>query len=235
MVICKYCGKAYQTYKSWHRHKTLSHSNKIGIDEDRVAYEAAPKTCLCCRAPIPFSKRVSNYCSRSCAAQQTNRTRIRKKPLKVKRLRVLKSCLASCATCGSEFTKKRKKHVYCSFSCNKTKTGKVGYRIHSRFQLNKKDHPTLFNGELISRFGWYSPSNKKNNLQGVCWDHLYRIEEGYANGIDPTVMSHPANAELVPWPVNLARKTSMISYEELVNRILKWETGRRDLITFYRP
>ena len=67
------------------------------------------------------------------------------------------------------------------------------------------------------------PSNKPNpNLQGVCWDHLYRIEDGFSNGVSVEIMRHPANAEMVTWPENKARIISQITLEELLDRIKNW-------------
>lgn len=49
-------------------------------------------------------------------------------------------------------------------------------------------------------------------------------------------MSHPANAELVPHRENLRRyheQRSMITLEELYERIERWENGDRDLEYWY--
>jgi hypothetical protein len=99
----------------------------------------------------------------------------------------------------------------------------VQYRALCKFTFSKQEAPHLFNDDLINQFGWYAPSNSKSpNLQGVTWDHLFRIEEGFKLGVPPEVMSHPANAEMITWPENKARTVSQITLEELQQRIAQW-------------
>ena len=100
-----------------------------------------------------------------------------------------------------------------------------------KFNLNKTDHPSLFDSSLINAYGWYNPTNRPGitNLTGVSWDHLYKLSDGYANSIPPEIMSHPANAELVPWKINKDRKQSQISIETLYARIKLWDSGQHNL------
>lgn len=108
------------------------------------------------------------------------------------------------------------------------------YRKSFKFYLNNKEHTFLFNSELIKKYGWYAPHNSsKPNLKGVTWDHLFRIEEGYLLNVDPKIMNHPANAELVPWQHNISRQKSMISYEDLLKRIELYNENKFNDLTYY--
>lgn len=94
------------------------------------------------------------------------------------------------------------------------------YRSLCTFNLSPVTHSHLYDFDLISTNGWYTPSNKgKYNPNGVTWDHLYRIEDGFANNVPPSIMSHPANAEMLTWIDNKNRKTSQITYEQLLQHI----------------
>jgi hypothetical protein len=262
MITCKYCQKEYQSYKSWHRHKTLKHADKIGDPfQMQKDYAANPKLCEKCSEPIPYKNKNGNTCSRSCGASLSNSTRDsvaeklrdswRKKngmlrcerpkpPRKIWSL--TENVLKECETCGAPFKVMALQQRFCKPSCNISKSGKVNYRLLCRFKLNKNDHPTLFDGNLIRLHGWYCSASKKTcnpkqkpyNPEGVTWDHLYRIQDGFKNHIDPVIMSHPANAELIPWRENTGRKHSMITYEELLHRIELWNSGRQsELVYFY--
>lgn len=200
------------------------------IDE----YYRNPKLCKQCDEIIPYEKRYNQFCNHSCSAKYNNKYFPRNNPGPAKT--VFPFCKISfeiCETCNKPFRKKAGNSRYCSPICIKYSSAKA-YRNACKFKLNKKDHPELFDGKLIEQHGWYMPSNMPNtNLTGVCWDHLYRIEEAYKNNIDPAIVAHPANAELIPWRVNYYRKQSMISLEELYERIKQWGSGNRDLKYFY--
>jgi len=70
------------------------------------------------------------------------------------------------------------------------------YRPNCEFTFNLNDYPNKFNFELIDKFGWYSPTNKNNNLNGVSRDHIYSVRHGFDNGIDTSIISHPANCKI---------------------------------------
>ena len=139
--------------------------------------------------------------------------------------------LINCKKCSRDYYAWRQSSKYCT-QCilNDRKI----YRASCKFYLNNKDNSFLFNAELIKKYGWYAPHNSsKPNLKGVTWDHLFRIEDGYLLNVNSAIMSHPANAELVPWEQNIARKKSMITYDELLERIKLYELGQIDKLTYY--
>jgi hypothetical protein len=260
MFNCPTCGSSHQSYKAMHRHKTTKHPETIQSKADRILlYNKNPNYCKQCDSPLPYEKKNNNCCNSSCSASYSNKNRDPQFIIKTQntwrskngtitidhpdvRIRPYGYYIPTqkpnvskiCPTCNTTFISKSSTHTFCRPTCNTTSAGKIRYRILCKFNLNNTNHPSLFNSQLISKHGWYSPSNKGiYNPSGVCWDHLYRIQDGFINHVDPSIMSHPANAELVPWTVNISRNCSTISLDELIHRIQQWESGQYNLPTFY--
>jgi hypothetical protein len=246
MKECPYCLKEFKSYKSWHRHKTLSHPNEIKLPGwQSQEYILNPKKCNNCNNTLTFDQyhHGGMYCSSSCSASVTNtirqanpnyREQIQKtwrnklgilNREKVKERKVRKAVEYNvemdCPTCKSTFLKKSSKQKYCHSACNPSKTAKVHYRQLCKFKVNPIENADLYDFDLVKSNGWYRASNSKagHNPDGVTWDHLYRIEEGFKNHVDPEIMSHPANAEMVTWRENQKRKSSQITLDELKLRI----------------
>lgn len=209
------------------------HTKWLNSKRDRSNYkyrsrQKPKKQCLQCGSNIPTPK-SNKFCNSSCAASWNNKNPHRKRGPTPK-------IINHCKKCYNFFSKDGMKSL-CQ-TCRQTTPqygykaptsphtlSKQNYRSRCRFKLNKRDHAILFDADLIKAHGWYSPTNKGNNLNGVSWDHLFPIWKGYEMGIPPNVMSHPANAELVQHHENIrryAQKEVRISYEELVDRIDKW-------------
>jgi hypothetical protein len=82
------------------------------------------------------------------------------------------------------------------------------------------DYPEYFNLTLVEQYGWYSPSNKGNNINGISKDHKYSIKQGFIDNVDPYYISHPANCELVLHRANQSKRTKCsITLEELKKQI----------------
>lgn len=97
------------------------------------------------------------------------------------------------------------------------------YRPSCEFTFVLSNFPNEFDFELIKKYGWYSPVNKKNNLNGVSRDHLYTVRDGFINKIDSEVIKHPANCRLLKHTDNnLKNHYSSITLEQLLERISKW-------------
>lgn len=97
------------------------------------------------------------------------------------------------------------------------------YRPSCEFKFILYDYPEEFDFELIKKHGWYSPSNKKNNLKGVSRDHLYSVKYGFINKVDPIIISHPANCRLIRQKENSSKGyKSCITLQELKERISIW-------------
>jgi hypothetical protein len=99
------------------------------------------------------------------------------------------------------------------------------YKTNTKFNFGLSDYPTEFNFGLIEEHGWYSPSNsKKPNLGGVSRDHMLSVRDGFNNGIDPKLLSHPSNCKLMVHSDNISKnKNSSITEEELRTRIKSWD------------
>jgi hypothetical protein len=207
--------------------------------ECRAKYEKAPKFCTQCKKVIPYKGRRNKFCGSSCSATYNNPRKDRKKLGRVNRGGIprnfCKVTFRQCPVCLDYFRSPKGGKVYCKVTCNPEFTSRQSYRRMCKFKLNNQDYPELYNEQLIVEYGWYNPTNVKGttNLTGVCWDHLYRISDGYKNRVDPKILAHPANAELVPWLENITRKESIISLEELYKRIKLWDAGQRPLKYFY--
>lgn len=97
------------------------------------------------------------------------------------------------------------------------------YRPSCEFRFTLSDYPREFDFKLIQEHGWYSPSNKENNLKGVSRDHLFSVKDGFLNKVDPIYISHPANCKLVIHTDNQKKNVrSEITLDELFQRIKTW-------------
>lgn len=82
------------------------------------------------------------------------------------------------------------------------------------------DYAEEFDFSLVEKYGWYSPSNKKNNLDGVSRDHIFSVKEGFELEIDSKLISHPANCQLMIHNQNVSKhKKSNITIDELIEKI----------------
>ena len=67
------------------------------------------------------------------------------------------------------------------------------YRNKCKFRINKSNIHLITGYDLISTVGFCSPSNKN----GLSYDHMVSIDYGWKNNIDPSIISHPANCQLL--------------------------------------
>lgn len=171
------------------------------------------------------SKSVINFCSRKCEVE----ARI----IDVK---------INCSECNLIFKtkphlmrKSKSGNMFCSKPCsakynNKKREKKVNvseyesYKQKSNFDFSLDNFQNEFDFSLIIKYGWYSPTNKKNNLNGVSRDHMLSIKEGFKMGIDPYIIKHPANCRLMKQTENSSKNSkSTITLEELLKRIKFFE------------
>jgi hypothetical protein len=79
----------------------------------------------------------------------------------------------------------------------------------------------VFDFNLIKKFGWY---NFKTNPKGISRDHIVSINYGFKNKIDPKIISHPANCNLLQHNLNISKYTKNgMTIEELKKKIENWE------------
>jgi hypothetical protein len=134
---------------------------------------------------------------------------------------------SNCEDCNNIFLKRTYNNLKCK-SCSINY--KFIYRGRASFNFKELLYTPVYNLELVKKYGWYSIVNKN----GVTYDHLYRVIDGFKNNVDPTLLKHPANAEMVPWFENRKRQhKSMLTLNQLLERIEKWNKGEYDLEYFY--
>ena len=200
---------------------------KIKMNE----YYLTPKYCLKCCRVIEFEKRTNDYCSRSCGNNRGPRSletkqKISEKLKNLQREIDLKFCIIHhCKNCNNQL-KNRK--VFCSRECvkifkQKYLTSKQKYKHNCSFKFSLNDYPNYFDFSLIEKYGWYSATNRGNNLNGVSRDHMISIEYGFKNNIPPEIISHPANCQLLQHRKNKLKGTKCdITLEELLEKINDW-------------
>jgi hypothetical protein len=92
------------------------------------------------------------------------------------------------------------------------------------FKFNILSYSCEFDLKLVEQYGWYSPTNKGNNISGVSKDHVYSVKDGFINKIDVKIISHPANCKLMIHSENSSKNfNSTITLEELKKRIREWD------------
>ena len=120
-----------------------------------------------------------------------------------------KFCSRSCAAKGK---------------CNPDRESLNYYRFQCQFKFNLKDYPEEFDFSLIEKYGWYLAKNRGDNLNGVSRDHIVSVRFGFDNKIDPSIISHPANCQLLRHNDNVSKhKKSSMTIDELLAKIQKWD------------
>jgi hypothetical protein len=248
MPTCFICNKLFSKgigiccSRQCHNKRINSRSRQndkhVLIKKNKILeYESNPTLCVTCNLALTYKQRNNKFCSHSCRARITNSARDQQ--CYKKQSNSLRSTLAEqgfrikypssnvcfkfCSTCNKPF-RSIKGRKYCSEKCKVTTDIKI-YRRACKFKIDKTLNPDLYNQNLLTEYGWYRAANHPlgYNPNGATWDHLFRIEDGFKLGISPEIMKHPANAEMVSWKENFARKTSSISLEELLTRIKNWK------------
>lgn len=210
--------------------------------EKQEKYLKNPKRCLNCDNIIPYDNRKNNYCNHSCLALFNNPIRkvtwSDKISVGIHRYLVENGIREDhkigkydiiCKGCNQIIEKHRNDIRYCSNECRRSYKRRnmdeyQKYRLDCNFKFNLSDYPDEFDFTLIKEHGWYSPTNKNNNLGGVSRDHMFSVREGFEQGIDPKIISHPSNCRLILHTENISKnKKSIITIEELLERIKKFD------------
>ncbi len=102
------------------------------------------------------------------------------------------------------------------------KTEKDIYYINCEFTFSNSIYPKLKGYELVKQYGWYDSIKNKN---GVSRDHKISINYGFENNINPNLISHPANCEIMLMSDNSVKRTKCsITVNELKEQIKEWDT-----------
>jgi hypothetical protein len=138
----------------------------------------------------------------------------------------------TCPWCSKIHTTKEKNKKFCSRDCatkhksaeaRKHRSAYKNYRADCEFRFNLKDYPEEFNFALIEEHGWYSAANRGNNLYGVSRDHIVSVKYGFENNIDPAIISHPANCQLMIHSDNVSKYTNNdLTIDQLLEKIEIW-------------
>lgn len=78
---------------------------------------------------------------------------------------------------------------------------------------------------LLREYGIFNPRDTGKNTKGCVRDHLLSRRYGFDNNIDPDIISHHANCEIVLHSENVRRSNTndnQITLEELLERIENW-------------
>lgn len=220
-------------------------------DQKRRDSEYGPVTkftpeCNFCKTPVEvferqlqFPKRLKYFCSRRCAnthlRSEESKQLSRESALRAHRRLGTKRSLrtAKCEFCGSQTKSLYYNRKYCNRACQNAEFMKTHpgyqdslkrYRLLCRFQFDLKQFPNEFDFELIRKHGWYSPTNRANNLNGVSRDHMVSVRFGFDNNIDPKIIAHPANCRLVQHNDNSSKHSKCsITLDDLLQRIEEWD------------
>ena len=105
---------------------------------------------------------------------------------------------------------------------------KYVYWDKCRFDFDPYKYKNLPGYNLLIELGIY---RHDTNPQGVCRDHILSIADGFRQGIDPEIISHPANCQFITYHENNVKNSdSWISKNVLLERIQKWNKGNFEQI-----
>ena len=161
-------------------------------------------SCVLCSTEYNTTNKRQNICN-SCSNMHSTE--------KQKRVHAI---TRFCPKCGKfEFTFGRFQTETCP-TCRTL----VEYRVSCTFTHDLNAYPDEYDLKLLQEHGMFHP---KKNPKGVSRDHLYSVFDGYNNKIDPAIMKHPANCQLMLQGDNTRKNSnSSITLEELTERIRVW-------------
>lgn len=203
-------------------------------------YNQAPKLCSCCGGELSYEQRKNIFCSSSCAAQTNNTGRVVSKETREKLSYKIKQKFkhkpevvgeysklwyANCLHCGVRFYSAKRclvcpNHQHLKYNHNR--------HLYS-FRFNIYHYPDLFNLNLLTILGWYSPGGNSisANPNGMSRDHKVSVREARVNNYDPYYISHPCNCDLITQKENSTKNSrSSITYEELVSMVDAYDSNR---------
>jgi hypothetical protein len=184
---------------------------------------------------LAYIKENRKFCSKKCSAKFNNKKRLVttetkekiKKSLKGRKVgdriqkppKVKIKANRKCKSCSNDLVTIKHKSI-----CENCRVNYYQYyRPSCEFDFNINDYRHKFDFSLVNEYGWYSPKNKGNNLNGVSRDHIYSVKDGFLNKIAPEIIKHPANCKILKHLDNNRKGyKSLITIEELQERINNW-------------
>lgn len=226
-LTCKNCGNSFiKTEKEYNRQiKNGRHyfycSQSCSSSDTQLVCEKVNRKCLWCENVFESTthKKHKKCCSKICA-HRVSQSYIDRNQVseKLKKYKV-------CPVCKKEFNGRS---IYCSKLCvsNKRQSHLIGYEKYKRqcqFNFTLSDYPKEFNFDIIKEHGWYSAKNKGDNPNGVSRDHIISVRWAFENGVNPELIKHPANCQLMRHKDNVSKgKKESISVNALLEKIQVW-------------
>ena len=191
-------------------------------------YQKNPTLCTHCRSALPYNKKSYKFCSRSCSASTANLVPGRKHgPTAKEKYPYSKVVFKFCYYANKWYSNKNSTGTTRQISPF-VKTAKEKYYANAKFKFNVFNYPEEFDLPLLEKHGWYSCPGKKRkydtkNITGVSRDHIISVSYGFANNIDPAIISHPANCKIMLHEENKQKHSKCgITIEELLLKISAW-------------
>lgn len=235
-----YCSlKCRNVYVNKHirNYNTIKNSIDERKNKQKDEYLKNPKKCKNCDKLITFEKRMNNYCDQSCSAIFTNKFRkgVKKNFSEEGLNNILEATRKKfhtddyyenpkrCLNCNNGLEYQRRNKTFCNIKCKKEYYCNIKEDFELYYPLSKfKFDLKLFNDEfdfsLIEKYGWYKAKNNGDNINGVSRDHRYSVKEGFRKLINPLLLSHPANCELI---VNRENQSKSDKCSLTINELLK--------------
>lgn len=209
-------------------------SEKGRLEEFNVTCEKCKKVFVVSEWNKLHPQRPQYFCSRECANSRGPRSvdfkeKIRARCREKAEKRVMPT--SDCPVCGKTIIQARKQFKKtCSRTCalrsrSTTEPGSLKeYRGLCSFRFSLNDYPDEFDFLLVEKYGWYRAKNRGDNLNGVSRDHIVSVRFGYENRIDPKIISHPANCQLLRHNDNVSKyKKCGLTIDELMMKIIHWD------------
>lgn len=178
-----------------------------------------------------FRKTCCDICSKKLTAMKTDKSiknkKISRANKKISRTNK-KIRLIPCKYCGKIFSPRKIKNIFCSPKCSALYRSNTDdykkYRYQCSFKFGLNEYPGYFDLSNIKTLGIYKPTNRGDNPNGISRDHMISIKYGYEHNIDPYLISHPANCQLMTQTENIRKnKNCSITLQELYNRVERFE------------
>jgi hypothetical protein len=246
---CKYCetqffdveGRVFANHVRWcPKNTTNGDKGRLALRKALEKYVTLKQgeitifdvTCYKCKKLFQVHKRSKKFssfeqfhCSRKCANKRVHSLETK---LKISISLSKETFTRNCEFCDKTFQTKSKTQKTCGRSCGaknrfKNKNHFREYWWKCQFQFSLNDFPDRFDFSLIEKHGWYKAANHGNNLNGVSRDHMVSIKYGFENSVDPNVIAHPANCQLLRHNDNVSKYSKCsITLNELNERIKIW-------------
>lgn len=205
-----------------------SFRNKIKLEKVTANYNLNPVRCGCCQTIIEYTKRKNKYCSNSCASKITNKINRKRGPSPAEKFPYSTVKFILCRHTNRYYSNRNTDGSIRRCSPY-VKTAKEKYYSLARFKFNVYHYPEEFDLSLIHQHGWYTCPGKKRknqskNINGVSRDHIISVSYGFNNRIDPYIISHPANCQIILHSENKKKSTNCkLTVNQLLKKISDWD------------